>query len=438
MTINKNNYEAYFLDYHEGNLTPQEVADLLLFVEQHPELKEEFESFENVKLEDYSIPVFENKAFLKKEITSKNIDDYIIKEVEGVISPAEKALLYNYIKQHPHLSADLELFRKTKLSADSSLVFGNKNRLKEIPVVLASKKTSDIEELMIASLEGVLSVHEQEFLDSQLNADANLATEFNLYKKTVLSSDTTIIYRDKDELKRTSKKAIPFYYYVSAAAAILLLFGLFSLFNNDSVTPKYANKNATEIAPVITNRSVVVSNDSDSNLEKDIVAEQNTDRVIKKKNTIPKQQNDSKKESIIIPSKLENQPDNAIAVNTIVVPDTEQKNIVKNSIENNLPINKNSATLALTESSKPDDYMSLKEMAVAKIKEKTLDETVLDSQKKQGKMKKMSGWDLAQIVAKGISKITGKDVNVEPTYNDAGDVVAYALNAGKLSFSKAR
>ncbi|MBK7182474.1 MAG: hypothetical protein IPH89_05810 [Bacteroidetes bacterium] len=82
--------------------------------------------------------------------------------------------------------------------------------------------------------------------------------------------------------------------------------------------------------------------------------------------------------------------------------------------------------------------MSLKEMAVAKIKEKALDETVLNSQKKNDKMKKMSGWDLAQIVAKGISKITGKDINVEPTYNDAGDVTAYALNAGKLGFSRGR
>ena len=64
MTINKHNYEAYFLDYHEGNLTPQEVADLLLFVEQHPELKDEFESFENVTLEDYSTPSFENNGFI--------------------------------------------------------------------------------------------------------------------------------------------------------------------------------------------------------------------------------------------------------------------------------------------------------------------------------------------------------------------------------------
>jgi hypothetical protein len=437
MIINKNNYEAYFLDYHEGNLTPQEVADLLLFVEQHPELKEEFESFENVKLEDYSIPVFENKAFLKKEITSKNIDDYIIKEVEGVIAPAEKALLYNYIKQHPHLSDDLELFRKTKLSADSSLVFENKARLKEIPFVFASKEPSNIDELMIASIEGILSAQEQLLFQLQLQTDASLASEFELYKRTKLIADSAVVYADKDELKRTSKKAIPLYYYVSAAAAILLLFGLFSIFNNESVEPKYARKNTSEITPIANNSKDVVSDDIDLNQEKDAVEEKNTDPIVLKRNTVPKKQNDSQNESVIVPSKLENQLENPIANNVTVLPETEQKNNQKQSIDNSLAF-KNTTALALTESPKSTDYMSLKEMAVAKIKEKTLDETVLDTQKKNGKMKKMSGWDLAQIVAKGISKITGKDVNVEPTYNDAGDVVAYALNAGKLSFSKAR
>jgi mRNA-degrading endonuclease YafQ of YafQ-DinJ toxin-antitoxin module len=437
MTINKHNYEAYFLDYHEGNLTPQEVADLLLFVEQHPELKDEFESFENVTLEDYSTPSFENKDILKKEINQENVEEYFIKDVEGVITSVEKTLLHNYIKQHPQLSADLELYRNTKLSADSSLVFGNKKQLKEIPFVLASKNLSDMDELMIASIEGVLSGQEQLLLRAQLQTDASLSSEFSLYKKAILLADTTIVYNDKDELKRTSKKAIPFYYYVSAAAAILLLFGLFSVFNKDSVEPKFATNNTAEMPPVANNNSVVVSDDIGPNQEKDAVAEKNSNRVVLKRNTMPKKQNDSQNESVIIPSQLENLPKNAIANNTTVLPEMEQKNNQKQSVDNNLAL-KNTTTLALTESAKPDDYMSLKEMAVAKIKEKTMDETVLDSQKKSGRMKKMSGWDLAQIVAKGISKITGKDINVEPTYNDAGDVTAYALNAGKLGFSRGR
>ncbi len=71
MEINKNNYEAFFLDYYDGNLPAEQVAVLLLFVEQHPELKEEFESFENITLEDLPSIGFDNKSSLKKEINSR-------------------------------------------------------------------------------------------------------------------------------------------------------------------------------------------------------------------------------------------------------------------------------------------------------------------------------------------------------------------------------
>ena len=50
MKINLHNYEAVFLDYYEGNLSAEDVSELLLFLENHPELKEDFESFENIVL----------------------------------------------------------------------------------------------------------------------------------------------------------------------------------------------------------------------------------------------------------------------------------------------------------------------------------------------------------------------------------------------------
>ena len=114
MNINKNNYEAFFLDYHEGNLTPQQVADLLLYIEQHPELREEFESFENIILEDFSDITFENKSGLKKEITIDNKDEFFIRSIENTLTPAEKALVTDFIKQHPQYATDFELFQKTK------------------------------------------------------------------------------------------------------------------------------------------------------------------------------------------------------------------------------------------------------------------------------------------------------------------------------------
>ena len=78
----------------------------------------------------------------------------------------------------------------------------------------------------------------------------------------------------------------------------------------------------------------------------------------------------------------------------------------------------------------PTDFLSLKEVVAQKLKEKTLDDESVAIQKKNGRVKRFNGWDLAQIVSREISKITGRNVEVKPTYNDDGDVTAYALGGG--------
>ena len=83
MDINIHNYEAFFLDYHEVNLSPQQVADLLLFIEQHPQFKEEFESFENIQLE-VSDAKFITKSLLKHNTNIS--EDMLINSIEGFFS----------------------------------------------------------------------------------------------------------------------------------------------------------------------------------------------------------------------------------------------------------------------------------------------------------------------------------------------------------------
>ena len=65
MSINLNNYEIYFIDFFDGNLNAQGESELMLFLDSYPELKEEFESFENINLEQEEI-IFSEKTSLKK------------------------------------------------------------------------------------------------------------------------------------------------------------------------------------------------------------------------------------------------------------------------------------------------------------------------------------------------------------------------------------
>lgn len=68
MKINLNNYEEYFFNAVENNLTTEERAEVDLFLALHPELQDEFAAWQNSVLVDEKEIVFSNKkALLKPE-----------------------------------------------------------------------------------------------------------------------------------------------------------------------------------------------------------------------------------------------------------------------------------------------------------------------------------------------------------------------------------
>jgi hypothetical protein len=66
MNINRENYEAYLLDYFEKELDPATVAELMLFLELNPDLKADFEEFENISLVPDTNIGFPTNTALKK------------------------------------------------------------------------------------------------------------------------------------------------------------------------------------------------------------------------------------------------------------------------------------------------------------------------------------------------------------------------------------
>jgi hypothetical protein len=137
MEINRENYEIYFLDYHEGNLHPGQVAELLVFLEAYPELKEEFEAYEDVHLEPEISVTFPEKASLKKSyvpdtgiINLRNYENYFISYTEGLLSPKEQKLLVDFLKIHPELKTDFDLYQKSHVQADLNITFPAKAKLK--------------------------------------------------------------------------------------------------------------------------------------------------------------------------------------------------------------------------------------------------------------------------------------------------------------------
>jgi hypothetical protein len=453
MQINKNNYEAFFLDYHEGNLTAEQVAVLLLFVEQHPELKEEFENFENIFLDDFSIPVFDNKALLIKEITPVNKEDYFIGKVESCLNTSDEALLNDFLKQHPAAISELQLFYKTKLQADTSISFENKDSLKKslteasIAGTLVQPVWSYKEDLLIASVENILSEKEAKELNRELTVDHQLGKLLAEYKKIKLEPDINIVFENKEELKRKSRKVISFYYYAAAvAASLLLVAGLFFIYKTIPIhnSTDFAEDNAkvTQPSKVFTAK------------EKEM-AKINTDQqamplrlrkvpVRKKAKTTPTN-NEEKVGADNTQIASAYKTDNTTTDNTTItsIQQVQSIDIHKEFVNQDASFEKgeNNQINKITsrnQSVKPVEFVLLHELVTEKIKEKLLDENSVEEQKKNGHLKKMNGWDIAQLVTKGISKLSGRKLEVKPSYNNEGDVTSYALIAGEFKMSKGR
>ncbi|MBL4710273.1 MAG: hypothetical protein JKY48_17720 [Flavobacteriales bacterium] len=130
--INLENYEAYFLDYAEGNLTESQLLELDSFLEKQPSLKVELENFESIVLEEEpAIDISNLQSELKREeATGLLLADYLmISEVEGTISVEEKAQLASLIRQSPEKIEELAIYHKTRLTQDEVVVFTEKSAL---------------------------------------------------------------------------------------------------------------------------------------------------------------------------------------------------------------------------------------------------------------------------------------------------------------------
>jgi len=124
--INRNNYEAFLLDYIEQNLSPDLVAELMLFLEKNPALKADLDEFENVTFEANISTTFNHKETLKQTA----IEDLMIAEIEGLNTPEESNEIYTEIAQNSTYNQLYSNYKKTIL-IPAPIVFEGKKALKQ-------------------------------------------------------------------------------------------------------------------------------------------------------------------------------------------------------------------------------------------------------------------------------------------------------------------
>lgn len=138
--IHIDNYESYYLDYLEGNLSDSERIALEEFLDAHPELRLEDE--ELIILDDAPELLSSlEKELLKKEedrvISAENLDYFAIGKVENVLSTNENTQLNTYLSKHPEAQKTIRDYEATRLEAHA-VPYDGKEELKHKEIAFVS------------------------------------------------------------------------------------------------------------------------------------------------------------------------------------------------------------------------------------------------------------------------------------------------------------
>ncbi len=130
------NYEAFYLDFLEGTLSEEDTALFLKFMEEHPELRLEDESFvamddEFVALDQTFKENLKQVNFNETVISLNNAEQFLIAQTEGLLSSTKNAELNVFLAQDPALLHAQRVYAHTKMTADVSIVYADKSSLKQ-------------------------------------------------------------------------------------------------------------------------------------------------------------------------------------------------------------------------------------------------------------------------------------------------------------------
>jgi hypothetical protein len=129
MMINRDNYEAFLLDYIEGTISGDDRQELLAFLDKHPDLKADLDISLDISLNPGN-HTFNDKEQLHKhnaDLYELPVKDYLaIKQCEEGLSAEEQAELILSEPDANRRNELVQLYQNTSLKADQSIQFINK------------------------------------------------------------------------------------------------------------------------------------------------------------------------------------------------------------------------------------------------------------------------------------------------------------------------
>jgi hypothetical protein len=164
--INRNNYEAWFLDYHEHQLSPQQLGELRNFLLLNPDLKEEFDEFEMITLRPDDSLKFTDKSSLKKpslipvgQVTEENYETHLVAYLEGDLDGESSEDVDLFLKANPSIAKEYRAYEAARIFPDLTIRYPGKESLKRSPVLHAFSRAMYYPMAAAASLALLLGLY---------------------------------------------------------------------------------------------------------------------------------------------------------------------------------------------------------------------------------------------------------------------------------------
>lgn len=166
-----------------------------------------------------------------EKIGLHNYEAFFLDYLEGSLSAQQEFELMDFLDKHPELKAELDVdLSETSLKAQEISL--DKSSLK-----VEGIQPDEVDDLMIASAEGMLSAQEKAELSSYVK-NYGLQTDLKYYEHTVLVPDLTEGYGNKRNLKKRNKLAPIFYPVLGAAAIAVSIWGVYHFQKESKIDQK--------------------------------------------------------------------------------------------------------------------------------------------------------------------------------------------------------
>lgn len=136
--ITQNNYETWFIDLIDGNLSDQQLDMVLEFLRQNPDLQTELNELKNITLQPLKNDNLNFNHLLKSEFDHPEIfEETCIRYLEKDLLPKNEIEFQHYLSHNKAAQNELKLFEYTVLQPDENIIYPHSSALlktRKIPV----------------------------------------------------------------------------------------------------------------------------------------------------------------------------------------------------------------------------------------------------------------------------------------------------------------